>query len=230
MTAERTAVAGTPPGDMLPAGLMRLVADGLKAHGLGVRLPAREDGCRISVERWGGHCDVSVSDFGLVGWECFPWAGHEADPKLTAGAAAFLLTGRDEDCPCQGSAHDRRGMSFKGIVGNELRARGFDVGLEAYEDSDLFEVAAEIVVTNPVIHPNANVRISDDGAIAWECDYPYEATAITDTPEYFAVLASPGELAESIVATAARAISLLPGMPAGDANVQAGDGEADSAC
>jgi hypothetical protein len=206
-----TAVVQEP----VPGMLMHLVTDRLKAHGFGVHLPEEEDERRVHVERWGGRCDLSVGDSGFVEWECAPWASDKADPKLTADIAAFLLAGKDEDNPRQGSGYDPRGLSFKGIVGNELRARGFDVGLEVYEDNELFEAFTEIVVTNPAIHPNASVRITNDGAIAWECDYPYEVAAITDTPEYSAVLADPAGLADSIVTTVAHAISLSSGMPDG---------------
>jgi hypothetical protein len=212
MTAERTAATDAASGEMPPGGLMRLVADGLKARGFGVHLPSWEDERRISVERWGGCCDLSVDDFGLVEWECVPWVSDEADPRRTADIATFLLTGRDEIYPFPGGGYDPRGMSFKGIVGNELRARGFDVGLEVYEDNDNFEVSTEILAANPVIHPNADVRISGNGEITWECDYPYEVRAITDTPAYFAVLANPGGLADSIAGTVSRAISMASGM------------------
>lgn len=217
MTTERTAV-GTTSEDMLPGHLMRLVADGLKARGFGVHLPAWEEERRMSVERWGGRCDLSVGDFGLVEWECVPWASNEADSMLAADIAAYLLTGKDEGYPCQVGSDNAHGMSFKGTAGTELRARGFDVGLEVYEDNDRLEVFAEIVVTNPVIHPNASVRISDDGGISWERDYPCEVAVIAGTQEYLDVLADPGGLADSIVSTVARAVWLSSGVPGGDAD------------
>jgi hypothetical protein len=207
--------AAHAPADIQPGELMRLVTERLKAHGFSVHLPEQEDERRVHVERWGGQCDLSIGDSGFVEWECAPWASDKADPRLTADIAAFLLAGENEDNPRQNGGYDPRGLSFKGIVGNELRARGFDVGLEVYEDNELFEAFTEIVVTNPVIHPNATVRIASDGAIAWECDYPYEVAAITDTPEYPAALAEPGELADSITGTVARAISMASGTGTG---------------
>ncbi len=209
--------AGTAPGDMLPGVLMRLVAEGMKADGFTVHFPAREDERRICIDRRGGRCDLLVSDSGLVEWECVPWASSAADPKLTADIAAFLLTGNDEDYPRQAAGGNPRGMPFRGIVGNELRARGFDVRLDVYQDGARFEVFADILATSPVHHLNASVRISDNGAIAWERDYCHEATAITGSPEYFPALADPGELADSIVTTVARAIALSSGTSAGSA-------------
>lgn len=202
--------------------LMRLVADGLSALGFGVDLPECDDGCCLSVERWGRRCELSVSDCGIITWECIPRASHETSPKLTADIAAFLLTGKDH--PRQDGAGDElAGMSFLGVTGNELRARGFDVGLEIYEDNQRFEVSADILVKNPVIHPTAKVYIGGDGAIVWECDYPYEAGVIADTPEYFAVLANTHGLADSIVARVAHAISLSYSAAAAAGN---GPGEA----
>jgi hypothetical protein len=211
-----TTAADTTPGDMRPGKLMHLVADKLKVRGFDVHLPTWENECRISIERWGGHWDLTVDDFGLVELDFIPWASGKADPKLAVDIATFMLTGKDQDHLCQGAENNAQGMSFKGIAGNELRAKGFNVDLEVYEDDSRFEVLTEILVTNPAIHPNASIRIGDDGGITWECDYPYEVTALTDTPEYLAMPANPGEIAESIVTIVARAISLSAGAPGGD--------------
>ncbi len=207
--------AGAAPGDMMPGVLMGLVAEGLRAAGFTVHLPAREDERRISADRWGGRCDLLVGDSGLVEWECLPWASGAPDPKLTAGIAAFLLTGKDEDYPCQVSAGDTGTMPFRGVIGNELRVRGFDVRLEVYQDDARFEVFADILAASPVHHLGATVRISDNGAIAWERDYCHEAPPIARSPEYFPALANPAELADSIVTTIAHAIALAAGKSAG---------------
>jgi hypothetical protein len=196
---------------------MRLVADGLTARGFDVRLPEHEDERRISVERWGGRCDLSLNDFGLVEWECVPWASKEPDPKLTADIATFLLRGKADDCPAQKNSHYSRGTSFMGIAGYELRARGFDVSLEIFEDNTMFEVWADLLVENQAAHPNAFVRISENGAISWEYDFylPYEVAGITGS----VALENNRELSDSIVATVAGAIALSSGLPAGDGDV-----------
>lgn len=216
MTAEQITMAGTAPEPALPGALMRLVADGLTARGFDVRLPKYEDERRISVERWGGRCDLSLNDYGLVEWECVPWASEEPDPKLTADIATFLLTGKVDGYPAQKNTHDPRGTSFTGIAGHELRARGFDVCLEVFEDNDLFEFWADILIKNLATHPNALVRIGEDGAISWEYDFylPYELAGIAGSAALENVL----ELSDSIVTTIAGAVALSSGLPAGDSD------------
>jgi hypothetical protein len=55
------------------------------------------------------------------------------------------------------------------------------------------------------------VRVSDDADIIWESDYPHEIAAITSSADYFAALARPGDLADSLVSTVTRAMSLAAG-------------------
>jgi hypothetical protein len=216
MAAIPTAQADATPERKLPGAIMRLVAAGLKARGFDVNLPEHEDERRMSIKRWGGHCDLSVDDFGFVEWECLPWATKEPDLKITADITAFLLSGKVDGHPSQGNGHNLRGTSFMAIAGQELRARGFSVGLEVYQDNRLFEFWAEILIKNVAASANAMVGISDDGSIFWECDYPYEVTEITDSPTYFAVLENHRELTDSIVATVAHAVALASGIDTGD--------------
>jgi len=191
---------------------MRLVAEGLQAREFDVRLPEFADERRLRVERWGGRCDLSVSDLGLVEWECTPWASREPDPELIADIVTFLLTGEAGNHPPARNVSRLPGMSFRAAVGNELRARGLDVRLEVYEDNKIFDVWAELQVVNPAIHDQAFAFVSDDGAIAWEREYPCELMSITGSLKYFEALANYRELAASITATVARAVSLSAGM------------------
>jgi hypothetical protein len=202
--------------------LMRLVADGLKARGFDVLLPESADDRRVSVGRWGGRCDLVVNDYGIVEWGCRPWASDEPDPGLTADIATFLLAGK-ADGPSRDGVDQSRGMTFKGIVGSELRARGFDVSLEVYEDNVMLEVLAEILVKNPAVRTDATIHVSDEGEIFWECDYPFEVREITDPSEYLAALENNRvltdsennrALTDSIVATVARAVALSSGIDA----------------
>jgi len=211
MTAERAAVAGATAGDIVPGRLMRLVAGGLTARGLRVYLPEDEDDWGFSVGRLDGCCDLTVGDCGLVRWEWLPWSGKEPDPALAANIAAFLLTGKDGDHADGEGGGGLRGLSFKGVVGNELRSRGFTVGLMLCEDPDYLEVSSEISVTNSVANPQSSVRIDDSGWIAWECESPFELARISGSRERAAVLASPGELADSIAVTVWHAILLSSG-------------------
>ena len=134
--------------------------------------------------------------------------GHEADPELVAELARALLTGEAGDDAGRASEHDRLGVTFKGIVGLEAKARGLDVVLEVYKDEELFQAVAEIVVTNPGSAEGALVRVTDGGEVTWERDYWPEAAAISWEPEYAWWIADPAKAAESIVTAITQAMSL----------------------
>lgn len=207
------AVAQSP----VPGELMRLVADGLEARNYRCEYsPGGESGW-ISACCAGARCYLLVCDDGLAEWEFVPCAASAADPELTAGVAVFLLTGKDGGCP-PGNRCRTRGLSFKGIAGTELRARGFHVSLEVYEDRGAFTVESEILVTSPAGDSDASVRITDEGGIFWECGHACAVTAVPGMPEYGAVVADPAGLADSIVRTVTHAVSLLPGMAGASAD------------
>ena len=153
-----------------------------------------------------------MSDWGDVEWECCPWASDEADPKQIADVATVLLTGRAQDYPRRGNGYAREGLTFKGIVGLELRARGFDVDREVYEDADYFDARAEIVVTNPGSGEDAAVHVADDGSVTWMRDYWAEAAIVIWEPEFRGWIADPATVAGTVVATISRAMShVAPG-------------------
>lgn len=199
---------GTEPGELL-----RLVAEGLTAHGFDVCPPEREGGCRMAIGCEGARCAVSVTELGDVEWECWPPAGGEADPKQAADIAATLLTGQAQDYPRLGDGYGHDTVTFKGVVGLELKARGFDVGLEVYEDEDYFDARAEIVVTSPDSGGEATVHVTDDGSITWTRDYWAEAATVVWEPDFCGRIADPEKLAGAVVATITAAMSHLA--PAG---------------
>lgn len=180
-----------------PGELMHMVADRLSAHGLDVALPELDDGRRLSITGGVGRCELSVGDCGHVECEYTLPDRGDAAPKRIADVATMLLTGQGEGYPRQGTGYGQPGISLKGIAGLELKARGFDVDLEVYEDYVCYDVFASIVVTNPGPGANGAVRVGDDGIIIWEQDYPAEPA---DTPS--------AKLADSIVATLTQAISI----------------------
>jgi hypothetical protein len=196
-----------------PGELMRLVAEGLTACGFDVRPPERDGGCRMAIGCELARCAVSVSDWGDVEWDCWPQAGGEADPKQIADMAATLLTGQARDYPRLGNGYGRDTVTFKGVVGLELKARGFEVGLEVYEDEDYFDARAEIVVTSPDSGSDATVHVTDDGSITWTRDYWAEAATVIWEPDFCGSIADPGKVAAAVVATITRAMSHLA--PAG---------------
>lgn len=189
--------------------MMRLVADGLTANGFDVRPPEYQDGCRLTIGCLGARCALSVGDWRDVEWECCPWASDEADPKKLADLATTLLTGRAGDFPRQGKGYEHPGITLKGIVGLELKARGFDVDLEVYEDEDYFDARAEIVVTNPGTEEDAKVHVTDEGCITWARDCWAEAATIIWEPEYYGWIADPAKVASAVVETITLAMSQL---------------------
>lgn len=199
-------VGAQPTGE--PGELMRLVAAGLTSDGFEVRLPEYEDGCRLGIGCHGARCTLSVSDFGHAEWEWSPWASGEAEPKQIADLATALLTGRVPDyCPRQGSGYGRPGITFKGIVGMELRARGFGVELQVFEDEDYLDAHAEIMVTSPDTGEGAKVTVADDGSVTWSRDYWAEAATVIWEPQFCGWIAEPAKLAATSVAAITPATS-----------------------
>ncbi|HEY2579775.1 MAG TPA: hypothetical protein VGI74_25975, partial [Streptosporangiaceae bacterium] len=192
----------TEPGD-----LMRRVAAGLLFNGFDVRPPEHDDECRLTISCPKARCTLSVSDSASIELECTPWASGQQDPKRVADLATALLTGQAQDHPRLGDGYDRHGITFKGIVGLELKARGFDVELEVYEDDHYFDAPSAIVVTVPDHRDDAAVLVADDGSIVWTCDYWAEAATITLEPDFHWWIADPANLASTVVATVTAAMS-----------------------
>ncbi len=191
-----------------PGELIRLVAEGLAFSGFAIRAPERDGGSVVIDCRW-ARCEVSVSDWGDVEWEWCPWASDEADPKRTADVTTALLTGWAEDRPRMGDGYGRDGLTFKGIVGRELKARGLEVALEVSADEDFFDVQAAIVVTSPASGRAAAVQVDDDGRVIWWRDFWPEAGTICWEPEYNGWIADPVKVADAVVDAITRAMSLL---------------------
>ena len=188
--------ARTAPGELL-----RLVADDVTDAGLDVRPPADADGCRLDIALPGARCALAVGEGGSAEWEFWPWSADDADPGLTADLATVLLTGRAGPQPRLGSGYQRENVTFKGIVGLELKARGLDVELAVYCDETAFDVFAEIVVTVPGPGDGGGqVCVADDGGLTWTRDYLAEA-------------ADPAGIAGLVVEAVTRAMALL--RPAG---------------
>jgi hypothetical protein len=184
-----------------PGELIRLVADGLTMNGFDVRPPEYESGCRLTIGWQGARCSLSVSDCGYVEWECCPWASDEADPKQIADLATALLNGHTGKYTRLGNGYGHDSVTFKGIVGLELKARGLDVELEVYEDKDYFDARAEIVVTSRGGADDAKVCVTDEGSVTWTRDYWDEAATIIWEPEFCGWIADPAKVAHAVVAT-----------------------------
>ena len=208
-----SALAGrTAPGELL-----RLVADRLADAGLDVRPPADGDG-RLDIAWPGARCTLAVGDGGSAEWEYCPWSPADADPDLTADLATALLTGRSGPQPRLGAGHQFENVTFKGIVGLELKARGLEVELAVYCDETAFDTFAEIIATVPgSCDGGGQVCVTDEGGVTWTRDYLAEAAAMVSAREPCGQLADPASVVGPVVEAVTRTISLL--RPAGAGGV-----------
>jgi hypothetical protein len=206
------------PDRTAPGELLRLVADGLTGAGLDVRTPSDADGCRLDIASPGARCTLAVGEGGTAEWEYWPWSADDADPSLTADLATVLLTGRSGPQPRLGPGHQRENVTFKGIVGLELKARGLDVELAVYRDETVFDVIAEIIATVPGQGGGGGqVCVADDGGLTWTRDYPAGAATLPG-PGHAGQAADPGSIAGSVVEAVTRAMALLRPAGAGRAS------------
>jgi hypothetical protein len=201
------------PDRTVPGELLRLVADGLTGAGLDVSPPADGEG-RLDIAWPGARCTLAVGEGGSAEWEYCPWSPDDADPDLTADLATVLLTGRAGPLPRLGSRHQLENVTFKGIVGLELKARGLDVELAVYCDETVFDTFAEIIATVPGPGDDGGqVCVTDEGGLTWTRDYWAETAAIAPGPEPWGEVTDPAGIAGSVVEAVTRAMSLL--RPAG---------------
>jgi hypothetical protein len=195
-----------------PGELLHLVADGLTDAGLDVRAPGDGDG-RLDIAWPGARCTLAVGDCGSAEWEYSPWSPQDADPDLTADLATALLTGQAGPQPSLGSGHQRENVTFKGIVGLELKARGLEVELAVYCDETAFDTFAEIIATVPGSGEDAHVCVTDEGGLTWTRDYLAETAALVSAPDRCGQAADLAGVAGAVVEAVTRAMSLL--RPAG---------------
>ena len=196
-----------------PGELLHLVADGLTDAGLAVRDPGDGEG-RLDIALPGARCTLAVGECGSAEWEYCPWSLADADPDLAADLATVLLTGRAGPQPRLGSGHRFENVTFKGLVGLELKARGLEVELVVYRDETAFDTFAEIIATAPGPGDvGGQVCVTDEGGLTWTRDYLAEAAALVPPPEGCGQAADPAGVAGAVVEAVTRAMSLL--RPAG---------------
>lgn len=197
------------PDTAAPGALLRLVADGLTDAGLDVRPPADADGSRLDIAWPGARCTLAVGEGGSAEWEYWPWSADDADPGLTADLATVLLTGCSGPQPRLGSGRQRENVTFKGVVGLELKARGLDVELAVYTDETAFDVFAEIIATVPGTgEGGGQVCVADDGGLTWTRDYLAEAAALSG-PGLAGQAADTAGIAGLVVEAVTRAMALV---------------------
>lgn len=200
-----------------PGELLRLVADGLAGAGLDVRAPGDGEG-RLAIAWPGARCTLAVGEGGSAEWEYCPRSPADADPDLAADLATALLTGQAGPQPRLGSGHQLENVTFKGIVGLELKARGLDVELAVYCDETAFDTFAEIIATVPGQgEDGGQVCVTDEGGLTWTRDYLAGTAAVVSAPELCGQVADPASVADSVVEAVTRAMSLLRPAEAGRA-------------
>lgn len=193
-----------------PGELLRLVVDGMTGSGLDVRVPEHAECCCMTIACAGARCTLEVTDYGRARWEYCPWPPDKADPVLTADLATVLLTGRTGPFSRLERRRHSQNITFKGIVGLELKARGLDVELVVYSDEDYFDAFAEIVVTAPTgENDESKVCVTDDGCLTWAREYQCVGAAIASGPGLCGWIADPASVAAAVVESVTRAMSYL---------------------
>ena len=195
--------------------LASLTAASLTAAGLQVTMPdpADTDGpCRLMIGCHDAQCALMVSDDAAAELWWTPHAGDAADPHRAADLAAALLSGE------AGARHPDtaagRDITFKGIVGMDLRAAGFTVDLNTYPDDYYYDVISEIAASNPRTADSGTVYVTDDGGLTWHRDYWEEHAETLWKPHFSTWLPDPPAVARAIAGTVSRALSVSDAMPA----------------
>jgi hypothetical protein len=179
--------------------LARLTADFLAGAGVRVTGPDPGDGGRLAI----GHPDARY-------WLLVTDDAHaelqsdDDDPRHVADVAAALLSAIPSDAR-HPDAISGGGITFKGIAGMDLKAKGFDVALNVYTDDFYYDVSGDIAVTNPRADAGT-VYINDQGGLTWFRDlWPGHAGTEWE-PQFRTWLPDPPAVAREIAATVARAI------------------------
>jgi hypothetical protein len=196
-----SAVGRTAPGELL-----HLVMAGMTQAGFDARPVEHEESERLAIACAAGSCTLSVSDHGHAVWDYYPGPSGDSNPDLAADMATTLLTGRPGPHARLSRRNRRDGITFRGLVGLELKARGLDVELAVYTDEDYFDAFAEIMATVP--GDETMVCVTDDGGVTWTRSHWPEAAAVPG-PEPSSQIADPASVAATIVTTVSKALSCL---------------------
>jgi hypothetical protein len=191
-------------------GLASLTAASLTTAGLQVTGPDADG--RLVIACRAVQCELTVSDSADAELFWTPFAAEAADPHRVADLAAALLSGqagaRHPDTVSSGD------ITFKGIVGMDLRAAGFKVQLNAYTDDYYYDVTADITVTDPRAGNTGAVYVADDGGLTWHRDYWEDHAATEWEPAFRTWLPDPSAVARAIADDVSRALSVGHAVPA----------------
>jgi hypothetical protein len=199
-----------PAGADREGGLARLTAASLTAAGVQVTEPDTDG--RLVIASRAAQCELTISDSADAELFWTPFAAEAADPHRVADLAAALLSGqagaRHPDTVSSGD------LTFKGIVGMDLRAAGFTVELNAYTDDYYYDVIADITVTDPRTANSGAVFVTDDGGLTWQRDYWDEHAATEWEPGFRTWLPDPSAVARAIADDVSRALNVSFAVPA----------------
>ena len=187
-----------------PGELARLTAARLTEAGLTVTGPDPDDadGRRFFISCPGGPYSLTVSDDAQAELQ-----GDADDPHHAADIAAALLSPGPGAAARPAAAAREQSLTFKGIAGIDLKAKGFNVTLDIYTDNDYFEVSADIIVTSHGGEPGT-VHINDDGGLTWQRDlWPEHADTEGQGAQRFRWrFPDPAAVARDIAGTITRAL------------------------
>jgi hypothetical protein len=114
-----------------------------------------------------GKSFLTLDTSGQARWYYEPATGPCTSPVALAAIITYLLGAPHG--PASQAAY--RALPLKGQVGRLLQDQGLTVVLRVSEDLESFEATTDIDVTSPA-HPwLGTVRLSDDAALDWCCDW-----------------------------------------------------------
>ena len=146
------------------------IADALTSQGFDIRDPNQPGSSFLQITNApGALSELTIYDSGHIDWEYRSRDGSQSNPSVLAAMTLRILStdpGTSSPVPV---ARDPR-MTLKGQVGRALADQGMQVRLDVLdEDEQLFEVYAEITITNPASPDRGTIRIADDGPLWWRC-------------------------------------------------------------
>jgi len=202
-TATSSAQAGQPPAPHLAP----LVAATLTAAGFRVTGPDPGDPAagELAIHCPQARCLLTISPWGTAELDWTPDATPATDPHHVSDLAAALLAGPPR--PRHPDAKPASDITFKGIVGMDMRAAGYTVTLDVHPDDYYYDVAAEITVTNPRAPAAGIIHVTDETGLTWHRDYWEAQAAGTRNPGDRTWLPDPAATAQAIAATITRALT-----------------------
>jgi hypothetical protein len=140
----------------------------LAAAGLGVEVSRHGDTCELTIAGAAtGKSLLALDTGGQARWYNEPATGPATSPATLAAIITHLL---DEPPPPPIPAA-YRALPVKGQVGRLLQDQGLTVMLRVSEDWESFEATTDIDITSPTRPHLGTVRLSDDAALDWQCNW-----------------------------------------------------------